>query len=102
MNYNYIYNSLLNYIDLFKQYLLSNELSYSLPNNSQCDQLAVIELFKKLDSVKKGLYSSNSTLQLNEAISEFISIKYNPMFISIIDSVYNSECTRSLKKVSAR
>ncbi|MCI8330600.1 MAG: hypothetical protein HFE04_00695 [Bacilli bacterium] len=102
MNYNYIYNSLLNYMDLFKQYLASNGLSYSSPDNSQYDQLNVIELFKKLDNIKKGLYSSNSTLQLNEAISEFISIKYNPMFISIIDSVYNSECTRSLKKVSTR
>lgn len=100
---NYVYNDLLHSIELTKQYLLDNNISYSLKDNFQNGDLEILEIFNKLDAIKKGFYSSNGDItKLNKYVSDFISIKYSPSYLAMVNSIRNNKEVMTLRKVSSR
>lgn len=101
---NYIYNDLLHSIELTKQYLLEKGISYSMPNSSfQNDDSVIMEIFEELKIVKRGIYSSNGDVdKLNKYVSDFISIKYNPNYIAMVNCIKSDNECMTLRKVSNR
>lgn len=96
----FIYNDLLHSIEITKDFLLHDLCSSYLISKENASNI-----LEQLNNIKMGLNFANSKGQAelaNSYISDYLSIKYSPLYIEINESMKSKSSNKVLKLVSSR